>query len=252
MGRTIRLQCRECGKKFDKPKGEYNRWIRKGRDYFFCSYSCASKHSNCSKAIPMTVKKCPHCGKEFETKIRGKRSRKYCSRKCAGTHSAARQHNSIETRRKLSKSISRKWKDPEYATKCSRSQARAQYFTSTGERELREFFQTTYPSQNWTYGGRLIVDGFSISRDLYSDTLKVCIEYDGIWHFIDIKGQLEDKQAKDAALLKWCGENSYRLIRIEDEIYKEDPSFWQKRIAYEVEMGDQDYTIFYRPKHTKH
>ena len=56
-----------------------------------------------------------------------------------------------------------------------------------------------------------------MSRDLYSKKLKVCIEYDGIWHFKDIHGQLESKRIKDVALKDWCKEHSYKLIRIDED-----------------------------------
>ena len=98
----------------------------------------------------------------------------------------------------------------------------------------------------------MVVDGLGISRDLYSNITRTCIEYDGVWHFIDIAGQLEDKLAKDQALESWCQQNGYRLIRIEDEVYKEDPAFWRERIAQEVSEGDLPITVFYRLEHTKH
>jgi hypothetical protein len=55
---------------------------------------------------------------------------------------------------------------------------------------------------------------------MWSDKLKICFEYDGIWHFEDIKGQLKIKQTKDVLLEKWCIENNYRLIRIDENFYE--------------------------------
>ena len=248
---TVRLRCKECGKEFDKYIGEYDRWVRKGRDYFFCSLSCAAKYSNKSKKAPDIIRKCPVCGKEFHTVAWGKRSRKGCSRSCAST-----RPQTEETKLKISNAVHLKWKeDPEYAAKCSKNwtlDGTVEYFTSQGERELRQFFQSEYPSQNWTWGGRLLVNGVAVSRDLYSDTMETCIEYDGVWHFIDITGQLEDKISKDNALEYWCDKNGYRLIRIEDEVYKEDPAFWQERVAREVSEGTEALRVFYRLEHTKH
>ena len=54
---------------------------------------------------------------------------------------------------------------------------------------------------------------------MWSDVRKICIEYDGIWHFKNIHNQLEEKQKKDKLLNKWCVENGYCLIRIDDKEY---------------------------------
>ena len=66
------------------------------------------------------------------------------------------------------------------------------------------------------------IDGLGITRDLYSNKLKICFEYDGVWHFKDIHGQLESKQKKDYALEKWCKINGYRLIRISESWFTEE------------------------------
>ena len=79
-----------------------------------------------------------------------------------------------------------------------------------------------FPSDGWTFGGHIVIDGLGISRDLYSNKLKICFEYDGIWHFKDIHGQLELKQKKDMALEKWCKVNGYRLIRLTESWFIEE------------------------------
>lgn len=50
--------------------------------------------------------------------------------------------------------------------------------------------------------------------------IKICFEYDGDWYFKDIHGQLLDKQRKDRKLAKWCRDNGYRLIRIDERFYE--------------------------------
>ncbi len=42
----ITIQCEWCEEEFVKPKKEYNRQIKNGRDYFFCGLSCAAKYRN--------------------------------------------------------------------------------------------------------------------------------------------------------------------------------------------------------------
>lgn len=94
-------------------------------------------------------------------------------------------------------------------------------FTSKKEREIVNYFKEKFPADNWKSGGRLkIGQDTYISRDLWSDDLRVCFEYDGIWHFKDIHNQLAVKQNKDILLENWCKDNNYRLVRIDEDVYK--------------------------------
>lgn len=112
-----------------------------------------------------------------------------------------------------------KWKDdPIYAHKCT-SRIHKTRFNSKGEIEMRNYFLEMYPGDEWTHGGGLrIIDNIFASRDLYSNKLKISVEYDGIWHFKDICGQLARKQEKDKQLEEWSISNCWRLVRIKDEI----------------------------------
>jgi hypothetical protein len=92
-------------------------------------------------------------------------------------------------------------------------------FSSKNERTICKFFKSKHPEHEWKTGGRIKYNDVGIVRDLYSDLLKICFEYDGIWHFKDIKGQLRDKQVKDKCLEEWCMANEYRLIRIDENDY---------------------------------
>jgi len=42
----ILLNCKNCEKDFYLKKGEYNRHLKKGRDYFFCGLSCSVSFRN--------------------------------------------------------------------------------------------------------------------------------------------------------------------------------------------------------------
>lgn len=92
-------------------------------------------------------------------------------------------------------------------------------FSSKNERIICKYFKSKYPEHEWKSGGRIKYNGIGLVRDLYSDILKICFEYDGIWHFKNIKGQLKDKQKKDKCLEEWCLFNNYRLIRIDENVY---------------------------------
>lgn len=150
---------------------------------------------------------CEHCGKVMLVKYG---SGRFCSRKCANT----RTHTE-ETKQKMSKaSIKNKaylnftdYTGGRKENRCNRSKR---------EKEIARYFIEKYPDEQFTYGGFGKVDGAMLTVDLYSRKLKVILEYDGIWHFKDIKNQLKSKQEKDIKLLMWVINSDYRLIRIDE------------------------------------
>jgi very-short-patch-repair endonuclease len=162
-----------------------------------------------------------------------------CSKKCAASVGGKLSYTGWNsTNRKRQSIISKKnWDDPKYRkTLLSKNK---KIFTSKGELEIREHFKKTFPYDSWTHGGSLKFNNQRIIRDLYSNTLKVCIEYDGIWHFKDIKGQLISKQLKDKALHDWCLANNYRLIRIDEDLYKTDKKRYLNLVITEAYNGSK-------------
>jgi len=138
----------------------------------------------------------------------------FCSRSCANT-----RNHSNETKEKISISIKNKWEDPNYAEKCINSLSNNRNFSSKGEREILRILKEKYINDEWTSGGLLKYKNERIQRDIFSKKLKVCIEYDGIWHFKNINGQLKRKQYKDNLLNEWCVINNYRILRVRDGRY---------------------------------
>ena len=170
---------------------------------------------------------CFKCNKIFIINEREKnypsKERYYCSIKCSNT-----RIHSLDTRIKISKkakiSSNKLWENEEYIKKMFSNNRR---FTSKAEIEVRSYFINNFNTDEWTYGGNLTYKNVKgIVRDLYSPKLKICIEYDGVWHFEDIKGQLKSKQEKDKALELWCNDNDFRLIRIDEDIYNKDSKYW--------------------------
>ena len=165
---------------------------------------------------------CNKCNETFvvseREKSHPKKSKYFCSKSCANSRdwSDDKYKKSLESRSNKMKNI---WNDSDYRDNQAKHNVNNLRFSSKNERFIREYFMRIYESDNWTFGGRIVSNDISITRDLYSKTLKVCIEYDGIWHFKDIHGQLEDKQRKDEELKKWCETNGYRLIRIDEDWY---------------------------------
>ena len=78
----IQLTCKNCGKIFEKDKGEYNRRIKLGCNNFFCSCSCSAQVSNAKFKAKEIIKECPTCGKLFKSSTKAKAAT-FCSRSCA-------------------------------------------------------------------------------------------------------------------------------------------------------------------------
>jgi hypothetical protein len=95
-------------------------------------------------------------------------------------------------------------------------------FSSKEERRILAYLKEKYPGDEWTSGGTLKIDESLISRDMYSQKLKICFEYDGVWHFKDIYGQLDKKKHKDHLLNKWCEFNNWKIIRISETWWHEN------------------------------
>jgi hypothetical protein len=147
---------------------------------------------------------------------RKKKNKNFCCQSCANTHK-----HSDESKKKISEELKKRWKNGVYDTDSYREkQSSHAFFSSKKEREIVKYFKDKYPEYEWKSGAGLIYNGTTISRDLYSNNLKICFEYDGIWHFEDIKGQLSKKQFKDKLLEEWCIKNNYRLIRIDEKSFK--------------------------------
>jgi len=215
--------CKICNIGFQKfqDKANHIRWQHKDNSEYFLKLKEITKKSN-EKRFGKWVNEVvycynPNCKQKTKIKYReGKKREKYfCSRSCANS----RGPRSKETRDKISNSVSSAWKNGlfneiDYTSSNKR-------FSSKIEREIVKHFKEKYPEDLWKSGGRKkLNENVYMSRDLYSDKLKICFEYDGIWHFEDIRGQLKDKQMKDLELEKWCILNQYRLIRIDEECFE--------------------------------
>ena len=242
------INCHTCNKKFYKPIKEITRQLKKGRSFFFCSHSCAAKHHNKSfnknyQNYPLD-KQCPKCKKIFTVDCH-ENERMFCSKHCSNSRKPL-----ASTRAKISEGNRRDWaKNYEIRLRQSiinSNQANShKLFSSKGEREIVKYFKENFTEGDWTSGGGVIYKNSGISRDLYSNNLKTCIEYDGVWHFKDIHGQLKDKQQKDLALESWCKENGWRLIRIKEEIYHQDKEKWLGVLVDEVRNGKEKVVKFY-------
>ena len=158
-----------------------------------------------------------NCNNEFEIEYRENslKEKYYCSRSCANSRGKMTE----KTKKIISDKIKNRWKEGLFDDLSFLVDN--QKFSSKTERMIVNHFKKNFTKDLWKSGGGLKYKGVRISRDLYSDFLKVCFEYDGIWHFKDIKGQLERKKLVDSLLEDWCIENGYRLIRVQEEFYED-------------------------------
>lgn len=210
--------CLICNLEFDSfsKKANHVRWYHKDNTEYIKNSSLAAIELN-AKRFGYPIKEdvfCYKCGNGIKIEYRpGKKKEKYfCSRSCA--NSRIRDEN---FKAKVSISIQDLWANGHYDSTSALNHLKLKkQFSSKREREILKYFKENFPVDDWKSGGQLKYNNMRLSRDMYSDKLKICFEYDGEWHFRDIKGQLEEKNLKDCALEKWCCDNQYRLIRIDE------------------------------------
>lgn len=152
----------------------------------------------------------------------------YCSINCSNRVGARTTKEWSDDMKQLASIKSKAlWKTADYINKqylFNRMNKGNRRFTSKAEELIRSYFITTFTNDEWTFGGMMKYKNEGLVRDLFSKKLKICIEYDGIWHFKDIHNQLERKQYKDKLLEEWCIDNKWRLIRIDENVYNKNKS----------------------------
>lgn len=147
----------------------------------------------------------------------------FCSKKCSNS----RMHTK-STKDKISKSVINFFEnisEEDFNLKFSRRNEKT-IFRSQGEINLLEKLQKHFPNLNFTTGGCIKYQNQFFQRDIFSKKLNLCIEYDGIWHFKNIKNQLQKKQEKDKLFEDWILQSEFRLIRVKDhDFLKNDLEF---------------------------
>jgi hypothetical protein len=238
--------CNECGLQFDNKKilANHVRWKHKDNSSFSQTISIAiNKRYDKSKGSIVDKKiNCEICKKEFTIKERElkTKSKYYCSRACANS----REH-STETKKRQADSLKKKWKeDPIYAENVLRNRENTYIFRSKGELEVLNWLKSNIPA-DWTSGGCILYKNERLVRDAYSKDLKICVEYDGIWHFKDIHGQLKRKTNKDELLKDWCEENGYMLIRISEDRFKRNKDECFSILKQTIDNKVEGLTLIY-------
>jgi hypothetical protein len=176
---------------------------------------------------------------ERESKFNKRNGKYFCSYSCS-------RKRSEEAKQKISLSTKELWKNEEYANKIVKNNTNKNYrFTSKGEEEIKKYLKEIYKVDEWTSGGGFKYENINLTRDMYSNKLKVIVEYDGIWHFKDIHGQLENKQMKDNLLEKWVIENNWRLIRLKDDLYRKNKKYWLNNLLNSIYNSNEQIIKLY-------
>jgi hypothetical protein len=226
-------KCDICGQLFDNHSQFANhvRWNHKRKENTSQKFSESAILHNISKQGEWITEevKCskPNCENLVIIKYRSKKGPKvknFCSRSCSNSR-GPRDEN---FKKKVSESMKNHW---EIGTYSNIDYTLNKKFSSKIERLISDYFKNKFPIDEWKTGGNIKCGDYRLSRDLWSDKLKICFEFDGIWHFKDINNQLEIKQKKDTALEDWCIQNDYRLIRLQDGFYDNI-----EKILFELEI----------------
>lgn len=218
--------CNECNIVFEKfqQKANHDRWSHK--NFNFENYSTKLKKSienSLNRKLGNYIHELVKCDKKtgcnnlINIKYRPNRRKNfyYCSRSCANS----RIWNDAQKKLHLSRFYD---VNDLYGKAFQKNQGNInnkKIFSSKNERYIVQYFKENFLKDQWKSGGSIIFNT-KMARDMWSDKLKICFEYDGIWHFKDIHGQLKDKQFKDSLLEQWCIQNNYRLIRIDEIMYE--------------------------------
>ena len=221
--------CNECGLEFKiwQQKANHIRWNHNNFNYDQYIYKLKNSINNSLRnkkgEYINEIRKCDNikgCDNTFNVVYRqsSKKKKYYCSRYCANT-----RIHSEETKKKFSDLVKFSENHKIFRNNAGNINNKKQ-FSSKTERYIVSYFRENFINDEWKFGGGLKIDGVNISRDLWSDKLKICFEYDDIWHFKNIHNQLDNKKFKDNLLEKWCIFNEYRLVRIDENFYK---NIWQ-------------------------
>lgn len=159
---------------------------------------------------------CKFCQKQLPYE---KRKYKFCTRSCSSSYNSKLMSN--ETKQRISKSVIKfRIEHPEIANKWTSTHINNKHFNSKGEKELLNIIQNQFPQFHFTCGSlRKIAERTYKSLDIYSNELKLIIEYDGVYHFKNIYNNLEQVQLKDELLNKWCINNNWKIIRVNEITY---------------------------------
>ena len=208
--------CKTCGKIFYEKYSKYSNGE-------FCCHSCANRYSS------------KFANSEENKKLKSLKLREYYK---DSSNKRLYQPLSKEQKEKISKSIYNRHKHvtltcPEcgkqftvtetQATKrkyCSgscRNKATNKYKNGTvskAENLLKKAISTHFPLLSVKYNDREELNGLEL--DVYIPSLKYAVEWNGIFHYVDVSGKLKSIQSRDIKKKELCAEKGICLRVIKD------------------------------------
>jgi very-short-patch-repair endonuclease len=197
MKPDVKLTCAWCSKEFYLYAKEYERQIRNGRTYFFCSRTCVAKKRNSGRKFPVILKICPVCKTEFWASTK-KKGATFCSRECASKGSVT----------ELRRNAAREWGLKNYHNNVGNintTDARAKGL------RIREAWKYSLIKEFFDKSGIRYQFEFPCGSgifDLALLDLKIFVEFDGPYHN---DGNIEQQDNKKTIEAKNFGWNVIRI-----------------------------------------
>jgi very-short-patch-repair endonuclease len=188
----------------------------------------ADKVEKQTEIYNLNPQKCKNCNDILPYKtIKSMKRRKYCKKpECQYIAHSIGGKKASHTPRTAWKT-NPKWLNHMGVNDTSTKQKKR--FSSKGEKILLINIKEHFPQYKWQSGGRHnIGNNIYKSHDIYCKELQLILEYDGIYHFKNIYGNLLQVQQKDNQLEKWCTENKWKLIRINEKTFNKVPNILDK------------------------
>lgn len=218
--------CSICGKNLSDMRitdvGNHIKWC-KFRNNPDNRYSQSTKKGNITRfgQYRQYIVTCDKCGKEFNVvqrqKLFPKQQKYFCSSSCSHSRDMKKHVDGIwspQKRKEYSEQSKLLWENEEYSKRLLNNN---KYFTSKGERLIRDYIIQTHPDDNWTWGClNKRYKQFVFNPDMFSHILKIVFQYDGECHFKDIYPNRDFQKGKNKQKLlqQWCVTNGYKLLRI--------------------------------------
>lgn len=223
------LKCKGCERVFHLKKRNIQDCLnpkQKGRTGEFCSRACFNKHF--IKSINLNCRQCNKPITRRPSEIR-KVENVFCSSSCSATFYNKARKKPIQNKPVLLPKVA---KSPVACLKCGNLTLNRKYCSGScrnqannklikGHRSKAEYMLSTaiskhFPSLKFETNNRTILNGLEL--DFYFPSLKLAIEWNGIFHYAPIRGDsaLAKIQSKDAQKIHLCKEAHIDLIIICD------------------------------------
>lgn len=249
-------KCKECG----------GGLTYESRKNIFCSHKCSAEYNNrelqCNRPTVVVTQKmrdvakdtmlrnwsdgkmkrrvtlykriCEKCHAEFNVSPSGL-NRRFCSRECAGNNVVSDVVLICATCGSNFNVRSCNSKKRKFCSGKCRNISNNQLLRgnrSKAEKLLESQLSKQFSEFEILYNDRTILGGLEL--DVYIPQLKLAIEWNGIFHLKNIRGNLEKVKMKDAQKIDMCSRLGIELVIIED--FTSSPKFADQKIQEIVTM----------------